>query len=86
MAQPVSSGVGRRDRRIPRCLLESSRQTSLVATPFLEGKHRVTLGLDPHPSPHTAAALDENGFSLANLTVPSTLVGLAQLHQFASRR
>ena len=43
----------------------------------------ITLGLDPHPSSHTAAALDANGSSLANLTVPNTPDGLAQLHQFA---
>ena len=56
-----------------------------MPTPFLEGKHMITLGLDPHPSSHTAAALDSNGSSLANLTVPNTPVGLAQLHQFASQ-
>jgi transposase len=45
----------------------------------------ITLGLDPHPGSHTVAALDANGSSLANLTVPNTSAGLAQLHQFAAQ-
>ena len=45
----------------------------------------IILGLDPHPASHTVAALDSNGASLANLTVPNTPEGLSQLHQFALR-
>jgi transposase len=44
----------------------------------------IIIGLDPHPGSHTVAALDSNGSSLANLTVPNTPEGLSQLHQFAS--
>lgn len=45
----------------------------------------ITLGLDPHPGSHTVAALDSNGSSLANLKVPNTPAGLAQLRQFAAQ-
>ena len=45
----------------------------------------ITLSLDPHPGSHTVVALDFNGASLANITVPNTPEGLSQLHQFAVR-
>ncbi len=44
----------------------------------------ITLGLDPHPSSHTVAALDETAARLEALTVPHTPAGLGQLHRFAS--
>lgn len=44
----------------------------------------ITLGLDPHPGSHTVVALDDNGASLASLTVLNTPEGLLQLHQFAT--
>jgi len=43
----------------------------------------VTIGLDPHPDSHTIAALDENGTTLAVLTVANDAEGLALLHRFA---
>ncbi len=43
----------------------------------------ITLGLDPHPDSHTIAALDENGMTLAFLTVSNDAAGSAQLHRFA---
>jgi transposase len=43
----------------------------------------ITLGLDPHPDSHTIAALDENGTTLAFLTVSNDAEGLSQLHRFA---
>jgi hypothetical protein len=43
----------------------------------------ITLSLDPHPGSHTVVAMDLNGASLANFTVPNTPEGLCQLHQFA---
>ena len=43
----------------------------------------ITLGPDPHPGSHTVVALDCNGCLLANITVPNTAEGLAQLHLFA---
>ncbi len=43
----------------------------------------ITIGLDPHPDSHTVAALDENGTTLASLTVSNDAGGLARLHQFA---
>ncbi len=50
----------------------------------------IILGLDPPPGSHTVAALDANGSSLANLTVPNTPAGLVERHpfaiQFSSRR
>ena len=42
----------------------------------------ITIGLDPHPDSHTVAALDENGTTLASLTVSNDAEGLARLHQF----
>ncbi len=42
----------------------------------------ITIGLDPHPDSHTVAALDENGTTLASLTVLNDAEGLARLHQF----
>ncbi len=42
----------------------------------------VTIGLDPHPDSHSVAALDENGTTLASLTVANDAAGLARLHQF----
>ncbi len=43
----------------------------------------VTIGLDPHPDSHTLAALDENGTTLAVLTVANDAEGLVLLHRFA---
>lgn len=43
----------------------------------------ITIGLDPHPDSHTVAALDENGATLASVTILNTPEGLSQLHQFA---
>ncbi len=43
----------------------------------------ITFGLDPHPDSHTVAALDENGTTLASLTVSNDTEGLVQLHRFA---
>lgn len=43
----------------------------------------ITLGLDPHPDSHTVAALDDNGTTLASLTVSNDAAGSAQLHRFA---
>jgi transposase len=42
----------------------------------------VTIGLDPHPDSHTVVALDDNGMTLASLTVVNDAEGLALLHQF----
>ncbi len=41
------------------------------------------IGLDPHPTSHTAAALDQNGRSLALKTVENTSVGLESLRVWA---
>ena len=43
----------------------------------------ITIGLDPHPDSHTVAALDENGTTLASLTVSNDAEGLIRLHQLA---
>ena len=43
----------------------------------------ITIGLDPHPDSHTVAALDENGSTLASLTIANNAEGLVQLHRFA---
>jgi transposase len=43
----------------------------------------ITIGLDPHPDSHTVAALDENGSTLASLTVSNDAEGLTRLHRFA---
>jgi hypothetical protein len=43
----------------------------------------ITIGLDPHPDSHTIAALDQNGTTLAVLTVANDADGLARLHRFA---
>src|SRR4051794_10602184 len=45
----------------------------------------ITLGMDPHPSSHTVAALDSNGSLLGSIKVPNTSAALEQLHQFASQ-
>ena len=45
----------------------------------------ITLGMDPHPGSHTVAALDCNASLLGIVDVVNTLVGLEQLHQFASQ-
>ncbi|CAA9567446.1 MAG: hypothetical protein AVDCRST_MAG86-1188 [uncultured Truepera sp.] len=59
-----------------------------MRTPCLAHSRRcktnvVTIGLDPHPDSHTVAALDENGTTLASLTVSNDTAGLARLHEFA---
>ena len=41
----------------------------------------ITLGLDPHPDSHTVAALDENGTTLASLTVTNDAGGLVLHHR-----
>lgn len=43
----------------------------------------ITIGLDPHPDSHTVAALDENGTTIASLTVSNDAEGMALLHRFA---
>lgn len=43
----------------------------------------ITIGLDPHLDSHTVGALDENGTTLASLTVANDVEGLALLHQLA---
>jgi transposase len=43
----------------------------------------IIIGLDPHPTTHTAAALDQNGRSLALKTVENTSAGLETLRQWA---
>lgn len=43
----------------------------------------ITIGLDPHPDSHTVAALDENGSTIASLTVANNAEGLVQLYRFA---
>jgi transposase len=41
------------------------------------------IGLDPHPTSHTAAALDLNGLCLGLKTVENTKAGLEALHHWA---
>lgn len=43
----------------------------------------VTIGVDPHPTTHTAAALDENGKVLKSLTVSHSSKGLQKLETWA---
>jgi transposase len=43
----------------------------------------VTIGIDPHPTTHTAAALDGNGRVLGNLTVSHSKKGLQKLRVWA---
>jgi transposase len=45
----------------------------------------VTIGVDPHKSSHTAAALDEHGQLLGQQRVPATLEGYQALRQWAGR-
>ena len=46
-------------------------------------QRRVTIGIDPHPTTHTAAALDENGKVLESLTVNHSSIGLRKLEAWA---
>ena len=43
----------------------------------------VTIGVDPHPTTHTAAALDGNGRVLGSLTVSHSKMGLQKLRAWA---
>ena len=43
----------------------------------------ITIGVDPHPTTHTAAALDENGRVLESLTVSHSSIGLRKLETWA---
>lgn len=43
----------------------------------------VTIGVDPHPATHTAAALDRNGRLLGSLTVSHSEMGLQRLQAWA---
>jgi transposase len=43
----------------------------------------ITIGLDPHPSTHTAAALDENGKMLASLSIGHSQRGFQTLTSWA---
>jgi transposase len=45
----------------------------------------VTIGVDPHKTSHTAAALDEHGQLLDRQRFPATLEGHQALHQWAGR-
>ena len=46
-------------------------------------QRRVTIGVDPHPTTHTAAALNENGRVLGSLTVSHSSKGLKKLDTWA---
>ena len=52
-------------------------------TPRFEAQ--IIIGLDPHPTSFTAAALDQNGRLLAHLTIPNTPYGHEQLWQWAQQ-
>jgi transposase len=43
----------------------------------------ITIGLDPHPTTHTAAALDENGKMLASLSIGYSQTDFARLKTWA---
>ena len=43
----------------------------------------ITIGLDPHPDSYTVAALEDNGTTIASLTVSNDAEGMALLHRFA---
>jgi hypothetical protein len=43
----------------------------------------ITIGIDPHPSTHTATALDENGKVLESLTIRHSSKGLEKLRCWA---
>ncbi len=43
----------------------------------------ITIGLDPHPDSHTVAALEDDGTTIASLTVTNDAEGLTLLHRFA---
>ena len=45
----------------------------------------MTIGLDPHPGSHTVDALDDQGATLATLTVKNLPEGFADLRIFAER-
>ena len=45
----------------------------------------VIIGVDPHPTTHTAAALDENGKVLTSLTVSHSSKGLQKLETWAQK-
>ncbi len=63
--------------------LDPFRHAYVVPDLIIGGADMITLGLDPHPDSHTAAALDENGSVFARVSVPNTSNGLLQLHRFA---
>jgi transposase len=46
---------------------------------------KVVIGLDPHPGSHTAAALDQQGRSLAHLTINNTPAGEMRLLAWAAQ-
>ena len=56
----------------------------------IQASDMVTIGVDPHPGSHTAAALDRNGKFLASITVENDAAGLTKLKQwsvgFSARR
>ena len=45
----------------------------------------VTIGVDPHPGSHTAAALNEHGMLLGKLTVENNTAGLKKLKCFSAK-
>jgi transposase len=45
----------------------------------------VTIGVDPHKTSHTAAALDEHGQLLGRQRVPATLEGYQALRGWAEQ-
>jgi transposase len=54
--------------------------------PMLEGKVDHVIGVDTHRDSHTAAVLDPNGGLVAQLEVPSSQAGYAQLLGFVVQR
>jgi transposase len=56
---------------------------SSVAQPD-KGHALIAIGIDPHPDSHTAAALNQDGQTLATLQVGNSPEGLAQLRMWAA--
>ena len=51
----------------------------------IQASGMVTIGVDPHPGSHTAAALNEHGMLLESITVSNDAAGLKKLKRFCTK-
>ena len=93
---PAPKRKGTASRRIPKCPASSCGPMRLDGRPLPQhhfggdamasiGEKRVTIGVDPHPSSHTATAVSQLGEVLGSITVGSDAQGCQRLRRWVEQ-